>query len=110
MDWIQWHFGPSLHVPFSPSTTLDGKPLPTDLDVELIDLVYLVIANEQECSECGHLLRRGLRVRNPATGPPPRWPVRVDTRCGGWRRHLHVAEVTRPSKDLAVGALALRVR
>lgn len=110
MDWINWYFVPSLHVPFAPLTTLDGKPLPTDLDIELIDLDYLVIASEQECSECGHLLGRRLRVRNPATGPPLRWPVRVDTRCWGWRRHLYVAEVTRPSRDLMLGALELRVR
>src|SRR5687768_3136583 len=105
MDWLQWFLGPSLRVPVIASSTLDGKPLPTDLDVELITLVYLVVANEQECAECGHLLGRGLRVRNAPAGAPSHWPVWVDTRCWGWRRHPHVAQVTRPSTDLMLGNL-----
>jgi hypothetical protein len=105
MDWFQWSFGPALHTPFTPMTTLDGKLLPTDLDVQLIELIYLVVANDLECAECGHLLGRGLRVRNAAIGQPRRWPVKVDTRCWGWRRHSHAAEVTRPSKDLMLGVL-----
>ena len=110
MDWLQWYFGPSLQAPFTAMTTLNGKPLPTDLDVQLIELIYLVVANELECAECGHLLGRGLRVRDTAIGPPPSWPVKVDTRCWGWRRHRHAAEVTRPSKDLMLGDLELRAR
>jgi hypothetical protein len=110
MDFIPWFYGPSLYVPFIASTILDGKPLPTELDVELIELIYLVIANEHECSECGHVLGRGLRVRNASDGAPSRWPVWVDTKCCGWRRHPHVAEVTRPSEDLILGPLRLRRR
>ena len=77
---------------------------------QLIELIYLVVANELECAECGHLLGRGLRVRDTAIGPPPSWPVKVDTRCWGWRRHRHAAEVTRPSKDLMLGDLELTAR
>ena len=110
MDWLQWYFGPSLYVPFTAVAALDGKPLPTDLDVQLIELIYLVVANEQECSECRHLLGRGLRARSSSGGPPARWPVTVDTRCWGWRRHRHMAQVTRPSNDLMLGDLHLRPR
>ena len=47
MDWLQWYFGSSLEwsfetfleAPFTAMTTLDGKPLPTDLDVQLIGLI-----------------------------------------------------------------------
>ena len=48
MDRFPWYSVPSLHVPFTALTTLDGKPSPTDLDVELI---YSVVANKLECSE-----------------------------------------------------------
>jgi hypothetical protein len=110
MDWSPWFLGPSLFVPYTPSTNLGGKPLPTELDVALIELIYLVIANEQRCSACGHLLGRGLRVRYASSGALSRWPVWVATRCWGWRRHPHVAEVTRPSNDLMLGDLQLMLR
>lgn len=111
LDWFPWLSTSFVYVPFGPSTTLDGQPLPTELDVALIEFIYLVIANEQKCSECGHLLGRGLGVRNAsAGGAPSHWPVWVDTKCWGWRRHPHVAEVIRPSKDLMLGALRLRPR
>jgi hypothetical protein len=110
MDWLPWFFGPTLYVPSTPPTILDGKPLPTELDVALIELIYLVIANEHECSKCGHLLGRGLRVRHGSLVAPSRWPVGVDTKCWGWRRHAHVAEVTRPAKDLMLGGFRLRLR
>ena len=83
MDWLQWYFGPSLQAPFTAMTTLNGKPLPTDLDVQLIELIYLVVANELECAECGHLLGRGLRVRDTAIGPPPAGQSRLTRGAGG---------------------------
>jgi hypothetical protein len=110
MDLFPWFFGPSLSVPYTPSTTLDGKPLPTALEVELIELIYLVIADEHQCSECGHVLGRSLRVRNASAGTLSRWPVWVDTKCWGWRRHPHVAQVTQPVRDLMLGDLKLRLR
>jgi len=110
MDWFQWCFGSSLYVPFTPVAVPDGKPLPTYLEVQLIELIYQVVANEQDCSKCGHLLGRALRARRTSAVPPACWPVTVDTRCWGWRRHRHTAQVTRPSKDLMLGVLQLRVR
>ena len=111
MDWFPWLFGPTLDIPYIPHippTTLDGRPPPDEVDVALIDLTYLFIANEQNCSECGHLLGRGLRVRHASAAAPPRWPVWIDTRCWGWLRHAYIASVTRPFKDLMLGDLHLR--
>ena len=109
MDWFPWSFGLPVR-PYTPSTPLDGTPEPTALDAELIELIYLVIANEHECSECGHLLGRGLRVRDASSDTASPWPAWVDTKCWGWRRHPHVAQVAQPAKDLVFGALQLRLR
>ena len=110
MDWIDWYINTSLYGPYVDSRSLDGRAAPTEVDLELIELIYLVTANEQKCSECGHLLGRGLRIRNASAASPSRWPVWVDTKCWGWRRHPHVAQVTRPDKDLMLGELKRRLR
>jgi hypothetical protein len=110
MGWFPWFYGTPLDLPFFPSTTLDGRPTPTELDVALIELIYLVIADEQRCTECGHRLGRGLRARNASDRAPSRWSVLVDTRCWGWRRHPHVATVTQPANDLVLGHLELKAR
>ncbi len=110
MDWLQWYLAPSLYVPLTPSSTFDGKPPPAHLDVELVEVLYLVIADQQKCSECGHLLGRRLHVRGAGAQLPTRWPLRVDTKCWGWRRHRHMATVTRPSRDLILGTLELAAR
>lgn len=110
MDWFPWFFGTTLYVPPAPATTQNGRPLPTDLDLELLRVLYLVIANESSCAACGHLLGRGLHVRNATGASSPRWPVRIDTRCWGWRRHPHLARVTQPGNDLVLGVLEPRTR
>ena len=107
MDWMAWYFAVSPYVPYSPGLALDGKCLPDDLDTDVIAVLYLVIANETKCSECGHLLGRRLRVGTAGIASEPRWPVKVRTKCWGWRRHRHVAAVTRPSNDLLFGDLKL---
>ena len=110
MDWFPWFYGAPVYVPFVPSSTLDGQPSPTELDVALVEVIYLVIANEQKCSECGHLLGRGLRVRKAPHPEPSPWPISVATKCWGWRRHRHGAAVSQPAEDLMLGALELKLR
>jgi hypothetical protein len=109
MDWMmqQWFFDNSLRAPIAPTTPLDTRPPPTELERTLVEIFYLVLANETRCGRCGHLLGRGLRVR--ASTGLTRWPVRVEAKCWGWRRHPFAAAVTQPSKDLVFGTLHRRV-
>lgn len=112
MDWIPWYIEPTLEWFFQPpayghfvSSPCEEISPPTKLDVELIETIYQLIASEQGCAHCGQPLGRKLHVRKTTGGLPAHWPVSVTTRCWGWRRHAHTAEVTRPSKDLMFGDL-----
>jgi hypothetical protein len=81
------------------------RALVTDLDVALLEVLYGVVAGESDCSACGAPLRPEVRVvptTDPSTGA--RWPTAVVTRCGGWRRHRHVATVD-GLDDLELGPL-----
>lgn len=110
MDWFQWYVTPPTHVPFTSATAYDGTPPPTDLDLELVEVIYAVIAGETTCSTCGRPLGRALRARYATAWSSQSWSITVATRCEGWRRHAHVALVTRPSRDLLLGDLELRSR
>ena len=104
MDWMmQWYFDNSLHVPVTPGSPLDARPPATDLELALIEVVYVALANDTRCGRCGHLIGRGLSVR-AGTGLT-HWQVKVEAKCWGWRRHPFVAAVTQPSKDLIFGTL-----
>ena len=106
MDWIESYFyAPTSNFASTPPAAREAKHGPTHLDVEVIALLYRAIAPQQKCSECGHHLGRGLRLRTCGAAAQPRWPVKAKTRCWGWRRHVHIAAVTRPSKDLMFGDL-----
>ncbi|HEX2577588.1 MAG TPA: hypothetical protein VHK88_14645 [Aquihabitans sp.] len=82
---------------------------PTEVDVLLVRLTYEVIAPSSSCARCGQALGRSLRVRHaPGGGIPSHWPLSVRTRCTGWRRHPHEAEVTRRLSDLELGSFRSR--
>ncbi len=82
----------------------DGQP--TALDLWLIHCVYEVIATETTCRKCGSLLSLRLHVMPPLVDLPLlHWRVSVVTRCAGWRRHRHAADVVEGSKSLLFGPL-----
>jgi hypothetical protein len=89
----------------SPEGSKSGAQ-PADLDLWLVAVLYEFVAAQSSCRTCGGQLGRQVRVVTCSPGPPSeRWRVSVVTRCGGWRRHRHVAEVVRPSRDLVLGPL-----
>ena len=68
--------------------------LVSDLDLQVLEVVYGVVAEESTCSSCGAPLRSQVRVvatDDPRTGA--QWPASVVTRCCGWRRHRQIAAV-----------------
>jgi hypothetical protein len=70
------------------------RALVTDLDVELLEVLYGVVALGTRCSACGAPLRRRVRIVPSADRRSgARWPASVVTRCRGWRRHRHIAAV-----------------
>jgi hypothetical protein len=82
-----------------------GSEQPSAVDRWLITLVYDFVAAEAACSRCGAPLGRGLRVvPSPTHGLRPLWRVSVVTRCRGWRRHGHIANVARRSDDVELGS------
>lgn len=90
-----------------PPATWGPEP-PSAVDRWLIQVVYEMIADEETCSKCTAALGAGLRVSvSPTFGRPPLWRVAVTTRCRGWRRHRHVADIARPARDMVLGALHL---
>ena len=78
-----------------------GPDEPSAIDLALIRIVYGVVAAGTGCSKCGSPLGRRLRG-------PVRWRVSVRTRCGGTRRHLHIATVGRGPNDLVLGSFRAR--
>ena len=83
----------------------EGRPGAVDL--WLIHLIYEVIAAESTCVKCGASLGRRLRLVPPFVDSPLLdWRVLVVTRCEGWRRHRHVANVVEGSKSLLFGRLS----
>jgi hypothetical protein len=77
-------------------------PTPSALDLALIQLTYKVVAASTTCNRCGAPLGRGLRVV-PSAADLRSWTVSIVTRCGGWRRHRHLALVEEASRDLVLG-------
>jgi hypothetical protein len=78
---------------------------PTDLDLWLIRLLYAVPAGQPHCIKCGARVDRRLRLATQYSGRSPYWRVSVARRCGGWRRHRHVAVVTESSSGLQFAPL-----
>jgi hypothetical protein len=75
----------------------------TAIDLELVEIAYGVIAAESSCSTCGAPLGRCLRItRTPAAPVLAHWRLSVVTRCCGWRRHRHLADVA-GRRDLDLG-------
>ena len=85
-----------------------GCAEPTALDMWLVQVAYEVVAAESRCAKCGSPLGRGLLLA-PSSEVHPlfRWRVSIATRCSGWRRHRHVANVVKASNDLLLGSLHL---
>lgn len=82
-----------------------GIEEPTAADLWLVDVVYGTIAPCATCSACGAALGRRLRVTAwPTLRGRLLWRVSVRTRCWGWRRHAHVANVTRSFGDVVLGS------
>jgi len=124
MEWMfpQWWLGPSYGTPYGLSTWprgdtaappatpdtcddtwLSKHPRPSEDDLWLIGLVYETVAAETRCARCGATMRRTVRVTPALASCAGTWGVVVTARCGGWRRHRHVADVTEASSDLVLG-------
>jgi len=88
-------------------STTDAEPgaraEPTADDLSLIRLMYEIVAAESRCGRCGAPLGRRLRCVLSSADRAPSWRVSVVTRCSGWRRHRHVADVAEASRDLSFG-------
>ncbi len=117
MDWFLWEFGAALSGLSATSSgsceenmwaVLGGCAEPTALDMWLVQVAYEVVAAESRCAKCGSPLGRGLLLA-PSSEVHPlfRWRVSIATRCSGWRRHRHVANVVKASNDLLLGSLHL---
>jgi hypothetical protein len=78
----------------------------TDLDAELIQLAFEVIAAESACDRCGAPLGRGVHLEPPSGECPPSAVAAILTRCRGWRRHRHLAMVCERSNHLLLGPFA----
>jgi hypothetical protein len=89
----------------SPPADAGWRAEPSTVDLDLIRSLYEVLAGDATCARCGAPLGRRLRVVSRPAGEPPRWATSVVTRCRGWRRHRHTADVIEESKDLRFGPL-----
>jgi hypothetical protein len=104
--WMYWLAAGS--APDPRYWTMDDEAGPrrypelTALDLTVVRLVYGVVAAQSRCARCGAGLRRDVRVTSVACDCPQRTAL-VETVCGGWRRHRHVARVDEASNDLLVG-------
>lgn len=69
------------------------------LDVEVIDVIYGVMAGDSLCTMCGRGLSQGLRIDvHDSVFPERAWVASVACRCRGWGRHRNEARVW-PSHD-----------
>jgi hypothetical protein len=121
MDWLfaNWPFDAGFGGPSAPSSqnydrelrtvrTLATNRLPLSaVEMWLLRLAYVAMAAELSCGKCGAPLDRELRFVPPSDADPPSWRTLVVTRCSGWRRHRHTADVTESSKDLLLGLFRL---
>lgn len=99
-----WSDSHDEHVRSSPAEFWGTEP-PSAVDTWLIKLVYEFVAAKAAYSRCGAPLGRGLRVvPSPTLGHPPLWRVSVVTRCRGWRRHGHIANLAQRSDDVVLGS------
>jgi hypothetical protein len=107
MEWdpfLSWEFGHA--PPGAPGQATDCRA-PSDLDVWLVQLTYGFVAGESKCLTCTARLSREVRVE-PFNAPhaTSRWGLSVLTRCEGWRRHRHHANVVLAPQGLLFGAFA----
>lgn len=111
MDWQlppgQWGMfnglsGPRFW-PTDPGPISPAYATPTAIDLWLIEVVYETVAEGSLCKKCGAQLGRGLALTPLTWYDTDSWRVRVQTRCRGWRRHRHRAEVTQTWNDLQIG-------
>ncbi len=107
MHWLDLGPSPALSRRGHDETDAAGperRREPTALDLWLVRLAYEVAAAESACARCGAPLDRRICV---VADHPPAWTVSIVTRCGGWRRHRHVATVEDGSDALLLGPLTL---
>jgi hypothetical protein len=103
MEWKPWSWDEAFGEPVgrvpadgredrprvSPSAGADSS----DLDTQLIALVYSAIAAGSSCETCGSRLARKLRVFPLPAGAHGARRLAVVAKCRGWKRHVHVARV-----------------
>jgi hypothetical protein len=77
----------------------DRRAGPTVEDLDLVRVMYGVLAEQVDCAACGARLRRTVGVVLAGDGATSNGIV-VTTRCRGWRRHRHVARVVERAGDL----------
>jgi hypothetical protein len=121
MDWLfaNWPFGDGFAGPSAPPgqncdderstirTVVVGRPRLSAVETWLLRLAYEDMAAELSCGKCGAPLGRELRFVPPSNADPPSWRMLAVTRCSGWRRHRHTADVTESSKDLLLALFRL---
>lgn len=102
-DWLAASFP---EVQAHRSLRYGGSDVPTELDQRLVALMMEFVSGRSVCTACSSPLRSRLRlVVGTGHDPVSSWRIEVFARCGGWRRHRHVAVAAREvSGDLVTGA------
>jgi hypothetical protein len=117
MDWLlaNWPFGAGFGGLSAPPgqncdeerrtirTVVSGRRQLSAVETWLLRLAYEDMAAQLGCGKCGASLGRELRFVPPSDADPPSWRVLAVTRCSGWRRHRHTADVIESSNDLVLG-------
>ena len=119
MDWLLPYYWAVALSPSGipiPSWRSVGLPIqepaprcagPSALDVELVLVLYEVLAERADCGVCSAPLSAAVDVeltRRPFTGGR----IVVATHCRGSRRHRHVARVVERNGELRFGRLEPR--
>jgi hypothetical protein len=113
--WLEGGFGRPLSSPYQnydrefgrAQTVTAGRARVSAIEMWLVWRAYEDILTELRCKKCGAPLGRKLRLILPAGYNPPSWRLLAVTRCGGWRRHRHIARVTESARDLLFGPFQL---
>jgi len=101
MTWWSWH-DPSFSEPATDERSVED----TALELELVAIVYGVLAEDVDCAVCGAPLDRSVEVAlTHKTFKAVR--IVVVTRCQGSRGHRHVARAVEGAGELRFGQLGL---
>ena len=109
MDWFfpfYWAAGVdpvACGLVFGPPATPPARSRSDDLDLDLVLIVYGVLAESCACGICGAPLDPATSVRRSRGRFPAR--IVVTARCRGSRRHRHLARVGEHAGELRMAPL-----